>query len=205
MAKLLLPLLIAVFLSACASSSTEIERIEAVSSYDQPIRSVAVFAATRSERIRNTLEDRLVAELQKEDFEAARLQTGSGSIPWEDPSSLQQQLEARAKGLGVDAVLLVSLVRKNRQMEYVPERVVFQPVTTSLGPLASTTYMETTVVPRQMDETVEYVIKSTLYETSTAAPLWQLYSKTVNPDSLDRATSDFASTVIRALRKSLPQ
>ncbi|MBW0145998.1 hypothetical protein [Marinobacter arenosus] len=195
--------LIALF-AGCAGSTTEVQRIEAVPEVDKTYKRILVFAVTKKEQIRVAVESELVSELNKSEFEASRFEEPNANIPWEDPGAIQQLVAEEARSGDYDGVLVVSLIRKNRESRYVPEQVVYQPIVTSIGPLASTTYMDTTVVPPSYQETVNYVLKSTLFDTVSTNPVWQLYSKTVNPDSLDAAAKDFGKVVVKALRKTLP-
>lgn len=191
-------------LAGCSGPSTKVERIEAVPEIDKNYERVLVFAVTPKERIRDAVENQLVVELNKSEFEASRFDEPNSSIPWENPSELQEMVAADARSGDYDGVLVVSLVRKNRESRYVPEQVVYQPIVTSIGPLASTTYMDTTVIPPSYEETINYVLKSTLFDTDSGNPVWQLYSSTVNPESLDAAAKDFGAVVVNALRKTLP-
>lgn len=197
-------LFIVALLAGCSGPSTKVERIEAVPEVDKNYQRVLVFAVTPKERIRTAVEAQLVAELNKSEFEASRFEQPNASIPWESPGELQELVAADARGGKYDGVLVVSLVRKSRESRYVPEQVVYQPIVTSIGPLASTTYMDTTVIPPSYEETTNYVLKSTLFDTDSGNPVWQLYSSTVNPESLDAAAKDFGAVVVNALRKTLP-
>lgn len=191
-------------LAGCAGSTTEVQRIEAVPKVDKTYKRILVFAITKKEQVRVAIESELVSELNRSNFEASRFEEPSADIPWDNPSELQDLVVEDAISGEYDGVLVVSLVRKNRESRYVPEQVVYQPIVTSLGPLASTTYMDTTVIPPSYEEDINYVLKSTLFDTVSTNPVWQLYSKTVNPDSLDKAAKDYGKVVVKALRKTLP-
>ncbi|MBW4936305.1 hypothetical protein [Marinobacter sp. F4206] len=197
-------LCIIALLAGCAGPGTEVQRIEAVPEVDKTYKRILVFAVTRKEQVRIAVESELVAELNKSEFEASRFEQPNAEIPWEDPGELQALIAEDARSGEYDGVLVVSLIRKNRESRYVPEQVVYQPIVTSMGPLASTTYMDTTVIPPSYEENVNYVLKSTLFDTVSSNPIWQLYSNTVNPDSLDVAARDFGEVVVKALRKTLP-
>lgn len=197
-------LFIVALLAGCAGSSTEVERIEAVPDIDKTYERILVFAVTQKEQVRTAIETELVAELNASEFEASRFEQPNSDIPWDDPADLQRVIAEDARNGNYDGVLVVSLIRKNRDSRYVPEQVVYQPIVTSIGPLASTTYMDTTVVPPSYEETVNYALKSTLFDSASSNPVWQLYSTTVNPESLDSAAKDFGEVVVKALRKTLP-
>lgn len=191
-------------LAGCAGSTTEVQRIEAVPEVDKSYKRILVFAVTKKEQVRAAVESALVSELNKSEFEASRFEESNGDIPWDDPDAIQDLVAEDARTGNYDGVLVVSLIRKNRESRYVPEQVVYQPIVTSVGPLASTTYMDTTVVPPSYEEEINYVLKSTLFDSVSSNPVWQLYSKTVNPESLYAAAKDFGKVVVKALRKTLP-
>ncbi|MDO6442123.1 hypothetical protein [Marinobacter sp. 2_MG-2023] len=194
----------AAILAGCASSGTKVERIDAVAEVDKNYSRVLVFAVTQKEHNRSAIETELVAELNKHEFEASRFEMQNSEIPWGDPTRLQNLIAEDARSGEYDGVLVVSLISKHRESRYVPEQVIHQPVVTSVGPLASTTYMETTVVPADYEETISYALKSTLFDTDSAKPVWQLYSSTVDPKSIDVAAKDFGKVIVKALRKTLP-
>ncbi len=197
-------LFIAALLAGCASSGTKVERIDAVSEVDKNYSRVLVFAVTEKEHNRTAIETELVAELNKNEFKASRFGMSNSDIPWGDPTRLQKLVAEDARNGGYDGVLVVSLISKHRESRYVPEQVIYQPVVTSIGPLASTTYMQTTVVPADYEETTNYALKSTLFDTDSAKPVWQLYSSTVDPQSVDVAAKDFGKVIVKALGKTLP-
>ncbi|MBK1874875.1 MULTISPECIES: hypothetical protein [Marinobacter] len=195
---------IVALLAGCASSGTKVERIDAVSEVDKDYKRVMVFAVTEKEHNRSAIEAELVAELNKSDFKASRFAMSNSDIPWGDPTRLQNLVAEDARAGNYDGVLVVSLVSKQRESRYVPEQVNYQPIVTSFGPLAASTYMQTTVAPADYEETTTYALKSTLFDTDSAKPVWQLYSSTVDPTSIDSAAKDFGAVIVKALEKTLP-
>lgn len=195
---------IAALLAGCASSGTKVERIDAVSEVDKNYKRILVFAVTPKDENRSAIETQLVTQLNKSEFEASRFQMLNSNIPWDDPTRLQKLVAEDAREGGYDGVLVVSLISKHRETRYVPEQVIYQPVVTPMGPLASTTYMKATVLPADYEETTNYALESTLFDTDSAKPVWQLYSSTVDPKSIDAAATDFGKVVVKALGKTLP-
>ncbi|WP_100640291.1 hypothetical protein [Marinobacter salexigens] len=195
---------IVALMAGCASSGIKVERIDAVSEVDKDYKHVMVFAVTQKEHNRSVIEAELVAELNRHDFKASRFAVSNSEIPWDDPTRLQSLVAEDARAGEYDGVLVVSLVRKQRESRYVPEQVNYQPIVTSVGPLAASTYMQTTVVPAEFEETTTYALKSTLFDTDSAKPVWQLYSSTVDPKTIDAAAKDFGVVIVKALEKTLP-
>lgn len=197
--------LLAIVLTACASSGTEVKRIESVPGVEKSYQDLLVFAVTKNSDARGIIEQQLTDELVKEGFGGQRISGENGDLPWEAPGSLGNLIFASAEAAGSDGVLVISLERKERETSYIPEQVIYQPEVTSLGPLASTTYMRTVVIPAHTDESLTYVIRSTLYDTGTRAPVWRLYSATVDPGSLRAGARNFSKVLVKALNKTLPQ
>ncbi|MFP3978670.1 hypothetical protein [Marinobacter sp. KMM 10035] len=195
---------IAALLVGCAGPGTKVERIDAVSEVDKDYKRVMVFAVTEKEHNRSMIEAALVAELNAHNFKASPFPMSNSDIPWGDPTRLQQLVAEDARNGAYDGVMVVSLVSKQRESRYVPEQVNYQPIVTSVGPLAASTYMQTTVAPADYEETTTYALKSTLFDTDSATPVWQLYSSTVDPMSIDSAAKDFGAVIVKALEKTLP-
>lgn len=205
LAGLLTTLLIIVTVVACTTSSTEVKRIEAAPDVNRTYRDLMIFAVATRDRTREIVEQELVAELKGSGFEARRFSGSNASLAWEDPERLGKDVFAAGAAEGHDGILVVSLERKDRETNYIPEQVIYQPEVTTLGPLASTTYMREVVIPARTEETIEYVLRSTLYDAQSRAPVWRLYSSTVNPDSLESGARDFSQVLVKALNKTLPK
>lgn len=199
-------LLIPLFMIGCGgASSTRVERIEAAPTVSKAYEKVLVFVVSARQNVRDVVESQIVAEMNDSEFQAGRFGMANADIPWEDADQLEVMVADSAAAGQYDGVLVVSLMSKDRKSTFVPEQVVYQPITTSVGPLATTTYMDTTVVPQTMKETTNYVLKSTMFDTESTNPVWQMYSSTVDPESLDKAAEEFGEVVVKALRNTLPR
>ncbi|MGM0767904.1 MAG: hypothetical protein ACQEV6_07760 [Pseudomonadota bacterium] len=189
-------------LSGCASGP-EVTRISKLPGASEAPASLLVLAVSNKEKVREVTERVLVSRLQKAGYQAASYGPAP-ELPWQDPVGLRDKVKERLKSSPADGVLTVSLVRKNRQIEHVPNQVVLNPVTVNMGSLASTTYMETINIPAHVEETTEYILRTTLFDVDLGQPIWQMYSSTVDPSSLDQASESFARVVVRELDNSFP-
>jgi len=126
-------------------------------------------------------------------------------MPWADSEAVRAKVKERLQTQAADSVLTVSLVRKNRKVEYVPNQVVFNPVTTNIGALASVTYMETMTIPDHYEESTEYILRTTLFDTDSGNAIWQMFSSTIDPTSLEQATREFSRVAVRELQKSFKE
>lgn len=187
-------------LAGC-SAGPEVKSIKQAPGGIESPEHILVLAINSRETNRAVMESALVSSLKGADFKA----TEYGPAPelsWKDPSKLEQQVRERLQAENADSVLTVSLVRKNRQVEHIPQHVVFNPVTVSYGPLASATYMETITIPSTYKETTEYILRTTLFDADSGESVWQMFSSTVDPRSLEKATKEYAKVVVRQLNIS---
>jgi hypothetical protein len=189
-------------LVGCSSASTKIDRIEETK-VDKAYRTVLVFAVSSKNEIRNSVETSLVTQLNRDGFDAEAFDSSADSFPWNDPGAIQSLVSSSAKAGNFDGVLVTALVKKERDVNYVPEQIVYMPVVVPMGPLASMTYMETTRMPSYFQDSVKYTLKSTLFDTDTSQPVWQVFSSTLDPESLDSAIQDYGRIIVNALHDSL--
>ncbi|WP_157677809.1 hypothetical protein [Marinobacter sp. es.042] len=200
---LLTTLFAALFLAGCASGP-EVKSISKAPDVSDAPRNLLVLAISAKENNRTQMESALVSRLRNEGFQAEPYGPAP-SLPWEDSDALRERVKERLQTQTADGVLTVSLVRKNRQIEYVPNQVVFNPVTTNIGALASVTYMETMTIPDRYEELTEYILRTTLFDTDSGKAIWQMFSSTVDPKSLEQATREFARVAVRELQKSFTE
>lgn len=187
-------------LAGC-SAGPEVKSVKQAAGGIESPEHILVLAVNAKESNREVMESALVSRLQGADLKA----TGYGPAPdlsWEDPKQLKQQVEQRLQAENADTVLMVSLVRKNRKVEHIPQHVVFNPVTVNYGPLASVTYMESMAIPDSYKESTEYILRTTLFEAPSGDSVWQMFSSTVDPTSLEVAAKQYAKVVVRQLKKS---
>ncbi|WP_152207399.1 hypothetical protein [Marinobacter changyiensis] len=182
----------------------EVKSVRKSPDVSQSPRNLLVLAISSDEEIRAVMEKALVARLKNAGYQAEAYGPVT-SMPWDDPESLQKRVQQRGQPQGADGVLTVSLVNKKKQVDHIPGQVVFNPVETSIGPLASVTYMETMVIPERFEESTRYVLRTTLFDSESGDSIWQMFSSTVDPKSLEQATSEFSRVVVRELQKSFTE
>ncbi len=201
---LLMIVFAALFLGGCASSGPEVKSISKAPDVSDAPRNLLVLAISPKESSRTLMESALVSQLRSDGFEAEPYGPAP-SLPWEDSAALKEKVIERLQTQTADGVLTVSLVRKNRQIEYVPNQVVYNPVTTHIGALASVTYMETMTIPDRYEESTEYILRTTLFDTDSGKAIWQMFSSTIDPNSLEQAAREFARVAVRELQKSFTE
>jgi len=200
-ARFLFAVSLTLFLISGCSSGPEVKSVSKAPGVSEAPQNLLVLAISSKEHSRETMEAALVSRLEHAGYNAEQYGPAP-SLPWDDPPALREKVKERLKTLDADGVLTVSLVRKSRQVEHIPNQVVFNPVTTSMGTLASITYMEAMTIPAHYQESTEYILRTTLFETESGQAIWQMFSRTVDPESLEQATREFSRVVVRELRQS---
>lgn len=200
-ARFLFAVSLTLFLISGCSSGPEVKSVSKAPGVSEAPQNLLVLAISSKEHSREIMEAALVSRLEHAGYNAEQYGPAP-SLPWDDPPALREKVKERLQTLDADGVLTVSLVQKSRQVEHIPNQVVFNPVTTSMGTLASITYMETMTIPAHYQESTEYILRTTLFETESGQAIWQMFSRTVDPESLEQATREFSRVVVRELRQS---
>jgi len=191
------------FLAGCASGP-EVKSVSKAPDVTDAPRNLLVLAISPKENIRSLMEAELVSRLRAAGYEAEAYGPAP-SLPWKDSDALREKVKERLQTQTADGVLTVSLVRKNRQVEHVPNQVVFNPVVTNIGALGSVTYMETMTIPDHYEESTEYILRTTLFDTDSGNAIWQMFSSTIDPTSLEQATREFSRVAVQELQKSFKE
>ena len=194
---------LATLLTACASKTTTVTEMKGDSHAAGEYTNILVVAASQNERVRSTIGQALSDKLNHKGISATYLASDDYTLPWTDPIELRTQLLNISEKGQHDGVLVVSLVDSKHHDSYTPETVAYIPDHHDIGPTASMTYIERSVQPETFDRSVEYVIQSTLYDSHNGQAVWRVVSSTVDPDSLEAGTEDFASVITRALNDSV--
>lgn len=201
--SLLTMIFTALFLAGCASGP-EVKSVSKAPNVSDAPKNLLVLAISPNENNRSLMEAALVSRLRAAGYEAEAYGPAP-SLPWKDPDALREKVKERLETQAADGVLTVSLVRKNRQVTHIPNQVVFNPVVTNIGALASVTYMETMTIPDRYEETTEYILRTSLFETESGEAIWQMFSSTIDPTSLEQATREFSRVAVRELQNSFKE
>lgn len=186
-------------LTACSTRTTTVTEVRSDERSGHQYRDVLVVAASRNQEARSIVGDTLTKKLNREGMGATYLAGDGGTLSWDNPAQLRNQLLDIARKGQHDGILVSSLVDARHHERYEPETVSYIPDSRDIGPTASMTYMERSVRPESFERTVEYVIQTTLYDSTSGEAVWQVISSTVDPDSLEKGAADFASVIARAL------
>lgn len=191
-------------LSACAgsssSSTTAVTRSTTLGQPQGSYEDLVALAVTANREYRVTIERTLAEKLIGRGFQVSRF--ADDDLPWGEPERLTRTVNDLAARAGADGVLVVTLVRKEDEKNYVPMQVIQKPMVVGVGTHAQT-YMDTTVAPGYYQDNKTYVLKTTLFDAKSGEPVWELYSNTVNPRSLEEGARDYAVAVAEVLDEDI--
>ncbi|EKF73006.1 hypothetical protein A11A3_15911 [Alcanivorax hongdengensis A-11-3] len=189
-----------VWLAACmtTTSNTDITGAWRMKGH-QPgdhVDQVLVAALVNDSKIRQALEDELVAELQRHGLSAASaLATlGPDYARGKDKSQMARELAAR----GYQSALVVTMLDVRETMRYNPSTVAYVPDVVVSGPMgASYSNRQNSVFePGYFSRDKQYFLESNLYRLNPQALLWSAQSTTINPADLTAGSQGLADAVV---------
>jgi len=199
-------ILMAVVLSGCATTSTEItaswKSPEAVQgTYDR----ILVLVVTDNLSSRRIGEQAIAGRLGKEKVNAI---VGLEMIPPEPVAKLREMRDDLATALkadGVDAVLLVSLLDVQDERRYVPGSVRYDPVAwpSYYGGFYSYWYVtyDRVQTPGYYEESRNIFLLSNLYDLNTGELAWSAQSESRDPQSKSKLASELADKLVRQMKR----
>jgi len=193
------------FLFAC-SASTEITgswKNDAVRT--EKINSIMVTALTSKTSVRQTVENDLTTELQKNGYRAVKSIDVIPPTFTEDKEPNKEALLDKINGTDVDAILTVALIDRETETRYVPGNYSYAPVT-RFGYYGRfwgyyTNWYPTLYSPGYYAEDKVYFLETNLYDADTEELLWSAQSETYNPSGLSDFSKDFSSVVLAKMEK----
>lgn len=199
------PLTLALSLLLCSCAATSVKKTWKSPAYNGgPLTKLAVLAIDERGDVRQALENRLVAQIQKQ---------GASAIPSHDLLSLSEinqdkpAAAARLRAAGAEAVLIMRLVdvaTSYRESRPSPER--YAQVITGFEPgnwydYYSVAYMDLSPTYGNLKQKV--YLESSVFDLATAKRLWSGMTLTVVGETMDRvAEADvLVAKVVAAMRK----
>lgn len=200
----LLALVATIVLAGCAASpspsTTTVTQKKTLAQPEGHYEDLITLAVTANQDYRVTIERTLAEKLIDRGFQVSRL--ADDDLPWGDVDKLTATVTDLASRAGADGILVTTLVRKDEEKNYVPTQVIQKPMVVGVGAHAQT-YMDTTVAPGYYEDRKVYVLKTTLFDVQSGKAVWELYSNTVNPGSLQQAARDYAVAVAEVLNQDI--
>ena len=182
-------LAMAVLLAGCAST-TIVDSWSDPSYQGGPFKRIMVLAVTKNAVARRTFEDVFAVKLAATGVEAIR---GYDHLPQDGPVA-EPELNAAVKSSGADGLLMVRLLRVDRQTR----------VMTNYAPMTFPGYYGFYTAWVAYPDVYEYDIATAevnLFDVRTNKLVWGGTTETFNPSSVRRDSAGFADVVIAALAK----
>ena len=149
--------------------------------------------------LRENLEKHLASDLSEKGFEAvSSLQTyGPASFQNESENTVLNKLQES----GIDAVLTIVLLNKEKEKHYVPGRVYYSPYNIyhrRFWGYYSTVY-ERVYEPGYYSESTKYFWESNLYDISNKELLYSVQTKTFDPESTEQLAHEYGKLICKNL------
>jgi hypothetical protein len=170
---------------------------------------------------RTTLESDISSRLRKEGVKVTR---SLEVFPHSEKEATAEERKAaveKIQSLGHDAIITVSLVKKEESTRYVPGKIQYAPATVGYGAsynqatpgTVNTGYYgtfggyynygySTYSSPSYYEMDKIYFVESNVYDVKTSKLVWSAQSETFNPLNLDIASADFSAVMVNALKEA---
>ena len=151
--------------------------------------------------LRETMETPLVADLAAKGYEAV------SAIKVYGPKNFENLKEAevldKLSGLGVDAVVTIVLLDKERERYYVPGKVFYSPYTIYQRNFWGyyTTIYERIYTPGYYQVNTRYFWESNFYDLRNRNLLYAVHTESFDPDSMDALAHEYGLLIVNNMAK----
>jgi hypothetical protein len=151
--------------------------------------------------LRENMENHLTNDLIEKGFEAV------SSMQTYGPNSFQNQSEEsvlnKLKESGIDAVLTIVLLNKEKEKHYIPGRVYYSPYYIYHRRFWGyyTTIYDRLYEPGYYSESTRYFWESNLYDIANKQLLYSVQTKTFNPSSTEELAHGYGKLICKDLVK----
>ena len=152
--------------------------------------------------LRERMENHLVGDLKELGFNAFSAFQEYGPKAFEGMS--EEQANQKLAAEGIDAVLTVVLLDKEKERYYVPGRVIFTPYITYHDRLwgyyrsIHTRILE----PDYYEVTTKYFWESNLYDLATDKLVYSVQTQSFDPTSTDRLAHEYGRMIVQNMTKN---
>ena len=203
--KQLIVLLVVVACVACTPATEITGSWKNQQQPDKQFGSIMITALTRDLSARQTVEDNLSLALMENGIKALKSIEAMPPDFSDDKDVNKDELLAKARKAGADAILTVTLVNRETDSRYVPGSYRYAPVTRYryYGRFSGyyTYWYPVMSSPGYYVDDQVYFIETNLYDATTEDLVWSAQSKTYDPDGLTQFSEDFSKVVVTKLKK----
>ena len=163
---------------------------------------VVSFIKPNNHSLRENMENHLTSDLIEKGFEAI------SSMQIFGPNSFQNENEDsvinKLKESGIDAVLTIVLLNKEKDKHYIPGRVYYSPYYIYHRRFWGyyTTIYDRVYEPGYYSESTKYFWESNLYGIENKQLLYSVQTKTFNPASTDQLAHEYGKLICNDLIKN---
>jgi hypothetical protein len=198
--------MISVIYFACAPSTKVTGSWIAPEAKSQPENGKKVFIASlsRNMELRTKLETALANEASKRGIVPVK-STAYFTPEFYQQTPSEQQLIGKIKDIGVDAILTVSLIKKESENRYQPGNISYAPFSRYRwygGFYSYYNYWYPYLYdPGYYVTDKTYFMETNLYDAASQKLLWSAQSTTINPGSINNFVKEYPSVLIRQMVK----
>lgn len=195
-------LLVSIPLLLLLASCTTSKITSSYANTHQPIEAkrilVLALFSDKNTRAKTAMENELVNDINKFGYDAVTATSDFGATAFSGMT--QEQALQKLSDQGIQNVITITLVDKNKQRRYVPGSVGYAPgfwgYYSYYSPRAYQPYR-----PGYTEVNTSYVFETNLYNVANNQLLYSGQSKTVDANSMATLSNDFARSVVRDMRR----
>ncbi len=186
-------------LAACGTTQNTASWTAPAQTQNLNHQKVAVLAVMDHLGARQSFEQQMVNQLQKESIDAI---SSMDLLPPQRRLRNVEQIIRSLKQKGVDAIMVVSLSDVDRNKEYVPGTTYYTPRTyyRRFGDYYVHSYRRVRT-PGYLRKSTTYFLESSLYNLDDQSLIWMGAARTTDPASLQSASKSYAKSVVKSLGK----
>lgn len=205
MKKIIIAGLAGVFgLAACTStqvtSSWKANNSNITSTYNRIM--VLGIIKQKDRTLREELENQLVSELKSKGYDAHSALQEYGPKAFDRLS--EEAIAEKMKADGYDAVLTTVLLDKNKERNYTPGQVSYQPAGVYYNRFGRyyTTVYDRVYTPGYYTSSTNFFLESNLYDTRYGDLVYSVQTKAFDPSSPAALGDDYARAIIKDMTKN---
>jgi hypothetical protein len=146
--------------------------------------------------MREAVESEMVKALQEQGYQATSAFEAYGPKSFQGMN--EQQVMADLKDKGVQAVMTVALLDKEKEQQYTPGRVDYQP-RLGYNPFwrRYVYYYDRVYTPGYYTNSTNYFAEGNLYDVGSNRLIYSVQSKTFDPSSMVNLAKDYSKVVVK--------
>jgi hypothetical protein len=196
-------LLLTIVLFQCCAPSTYITGSwKSPATGQKTYKSILVAALTSNTIVKDKLENDIATSLSRSANVMKSINEFPPSISNSDTNKVKIMEAVQKKN--VDAILTISLLSKETESRYIPDRNPYSPLGynyyQSFWGYYSYWYPQFYGQQGYYNQDKVYYIETNLYDTSTEKLIWSAQSKTYSPDNLEAFSKEFAEVIVTKMK-----